>query len=132
MASITHDFAVEASVDKAWKALSDVGAVNQLITFLGPVTVDGDVRTVDMGEFLIKELIVAVDPEQRRVAYSIKESPYELEHHHSSMQILPAADAADGCRMVWTIDVKPDATADEMAPGVVNAVEAIRKALAGE
>jgi hypothetical protein len=129
VASIIHEFTVGADVESAWAALSDVSRVNQLITFLGPVRVDGDVRIVDMGEFAIKELIVDVDPGRRRVAYSIQQSPYELIHHHSVMQILPPAPGEPGARMVWSLDVKPDATAEVMAPGVADAVEAIKKSL---
>ncbi|MDG4800219.1 SRPBCC family protein [Micromonospora sp. WMMD980] len=131
MASIIHEFAVGADVESAWAALSDVARVNQLITFLGPVTVDGDVRTVDMGEFTIKELVVDVDPKTRRVAYSIQQSPYQLTHHHSIMQILAPESGGSGSRMMWSIDVKPDATADVMAPGVLDAIETIKKSLAG-
>jgi carbon monoxide dehydrogenase subunit G len=131
MASIVHEFTVDASVERAWEALSDVGAVDKLITFLGPVTVDGDTRTVDMGEFgLIEELIVAVDAEHRRVAYSIQKSPYDMTYHHSSMQILPPERESGRTRMVWILDLKPDSLAEAMAPGVADAVAAIQKSLA--
>lgn len=51
-----------AEPDVAWAALEEVGKVNQLIGFLGPVTMDGDVRRVDMAENgIIEELIVSVD-----------------------------------------------------------------------
>jgi Polyketide cyclase / dehydrase and lipid transport len=133
MASIVHDFIVDATQQQAWAALSKVGEVNKLITFLGPVTLDGDVRRIDMGEYgVIEELIVSVDDEWQRVTYSIQKSSYALTHHHSSMQVFPVgAGTSGGSRFVWILDLKPDAMAAVLAPGVENAVEAIKKSLAG-
>ena len=77
MATIHREFEVSATPDQAWSALRDVGKINQLITFLGEVTVDGDRRTCQLGDQgTLDELIVSVDDEQRRLAYSIVESPF--------------------------------------------------------
>jgi hypothetical protein len=130
MTSIIREFAIGADPEKAWAALSNVGAVNELITFLGPVTLDGDVRKVDMGEYgVIEELIVSVDDDLRRVAYSVQKSPWDLAHHHSTMQILPPGDGADGAVMSWVVDLLPESAADEFASGLDGAVEAIKQSL---
>ncbi|MEU1073476.1 MULTISPECIES: SRPBCC family protein [unclassified Streptomyces] len=131
MTSIVREFAVAADEKTAWAALADVGAVNKLIPFLGPVTVDGDVRKIDMGEFgIIEELVVTVDDERRRVAYSVRRSPWPLVHHHSSMQILPPAPGESGSRLLWLVDLLPADVAPEFASGMDGAVEAIRHSLA--
>jgi hypothetical protein len=132
MASIVREFTISADSERAWAALADVGAVNKLITFLGPVTLNGDVRTVDMGDYgTIEELIVSVDPDLRRVAYSVRKSPWNFGHHHSSMQILPPSGDAEGTRMRWIVDLKPDSLTAEIADGLDSAIESIKKSLAG-
>ncbi|MFW6695339.1 SRPBCC family protein [Streptomyces sp. MAR4 CNX-425] len=131
MASIIREFAVDADEETAWAALVDVGAVNKLITFLGPVTLDGDVRTVDMGEYgTIEELIVSVDDEPRRMSYSVRKSPWNFVHHHSVMEILPPEEGAVGSRVRWLVDLKPDSLAEEIATGMDGAVESMKQSLA--
>lgn len=127
MASIVRDFAVDADLDTAWDRLADPAAVNKLITFLGDVTVEGDNRTCELGEAgVLRELIVAIDPEQRRIAYSIKEAPFPLTHHHASMQVLSEGDET---RFRWVTDFKPDELTETMESVVDDAVGAIEAAL---
>lgn len=132
MASIIREFQVGADEKRSWEALADVGAVNRLITFLGPVTLDGDVRRVSIGAAEpIEELIVGVDETHHRVAYSVRKSPWGFTFHHSSMQVLPPHDnESGGARLLWTIDVKPDSMANQIAADIDGAVESIKKALA--
>jgi hypothetical protein len=67
MATIHREFEIDTTPDEAWAALRDVGRINQLITFLGPVTVEGDRRTCELGgQGTLDELIVSVDDERRR------------------------------------------------------------------
>lgn len=128
MATIHREFDVEASADAAWAALRDVRRINELITFLGEVTVDGDRRTCELGDQgTLDELIVSVDDERRRLAYSIRQSPFGFTHHHASMQVEP--NGGGGARFIWTSDVKPDATAPALAEAVDGAVESLRATL---
>ncbi len=126
MASIYREFDVDAPVEKVWAAIADVGAPNKLITFLGEVTLEGDRRSCQRGDMgKLEELIVSVDDENRRVVYSIRESPFNFTHHNASMQALPNGNG--GTRIVWVTDVKPDEAA---APELVDAaVESIKEAL---
>jgi uncharacterized protein YndB with AHSA1/START domain len=90
VASLYREFDVDAPVEKVWAAISDRGAPNKLITFLGEVTLVGDRRTCELGDMgKLEELIVTVDEENRRVVYSIRESPYNMIHHSASMQTFP-------------------------------------------
>lgn len=77
-------------VEKVWSAIADVGAPNKLITFLGETTLEGDRRSCSLGDMgKLEELIVSVDDENRRVVYSIRESPFNFTHHSASMQAIP-------------------------------------------
>jgi hypothetical protein len=130
MTSIIREFAIGADEERAWAALADVASINKLITFLGPVTVDGDVRTVDMGEFgIIEELIVSLDADERRLSYTLTKSPWNFQHHHSSMQILPPHGTDSGARVRWIVDLKPDSAAEEFATGLDGAVESLKNSL---
>ena len=118
MATIIREFTVERPATEVWKEVADVGNVNRLIDFLGEVTLDGDTRTCELGDAgQLEELIVSVDDERMRLAYAVTGSPFNLTHHHASMQVQP--DGA-GSRLVWTTDLKPD----EMAGAVTEPIDA--------
>ncbi len=128
MATIHRSFEIGASPDEAWRAVRDVGKINQLITFLGDVTVAGDRRTCELGgQGQLNELIVSVDDERRRLAYSITESPFNFSHHHASMQIEP--ESGGGSRFTWITDLKPDEAAPALADAVDAAVESLKQSL---
>ncbi len=128
MATIHREFPIQASPQKAWEALRDVGRVNKLITFLGEVKVEGDRRTCALGEQgTLDELIVSVDDERHRIAYSIKASPFNLEHHHAFMQV--RADGGSGATFVWTTDVKPDTVVPGLSEAIDGAIESLKRTL---
>ncbi len=130
MATIVRDFPVDAPVETVWRDIADVGGVNRLIDALGDVTVEGDRRTCQLGDAgLLDELIVAVDEDHRRVAYSIRQSPFGLEHHHASMQAVGDGDRA---RFVWVTDLTPDSAAPGVEQAIDGAVESITRHFAGQ
>lgn len=114
MASIHKEFIIDAPVDHVWDALRDVGAVHERLVpgVLLDTVVEGDTRTVTFANGLIvREKIVDIDDERRRVAYSA--SGGQLTYHHASMQ---AIDDGDGrCRFVWITDLQPDAKKETIA-----------------
>lgn len=125
MATIVRDFPVDAPADVVWKEFADVGGVNRLIDYLGEVTVNGNVRTCSMGEAgELEELIVSIDDERRRLAYSVQQSPFGLQHHHASVQIL---DEGSGSRCIWTTDLLPDHMAGMIVEPVDAAVASIQR-----
>ncbi|MGF1647304.1 MAG: SRPBCC family protein [Kineosporiaceae bacterium] len=126
MATILREFTVEAPAADVWEAVADIGAVDRLIDFLGEVTVDGDIRSCQLGDAgALRELIVSVDHDLRRVAYSIQASPFGFTHHHASMQVTPVDDGAS--RFTWITDVAPDALAGAVTEPVDTAVESIKR-----
>lgn len=128
MATITREFVLDVPPDTVWSRISDVGAVNQLIDFIGEVTVNGDHRTCALGEQgTLDELIVSVDPDDRRLVYSIQQSPFGFEHHSASMQA--AADGEGRTRFLWITDFKPDAVAPALEEALDQAVASIKRVL---
>jgi carbon monoxide dehydrogenase subunit G len=128
MATITREITLDATPDAVWEKLRDVGAINELIDFLGEVTVEGDRRACALdGGGELEELIVTVDDEARRVAYSIVESPFGFAHHGASMQAL--ANGNGGTRFLWVSDFKPDDVEPALAEAVDGALASIERAL---
>jgi hypothetical protein len=127
MGTITRRIRIGASTDEAWAALADPSSVNRLLTFLGPITVEGDRRTCSLGDQgTLEELLVASDPDQRRVAYSITSSPFGFAHHHASMEII---DDRSGANFVWTTDFLPDSLRAAVEPVIEMGVASIQQAL---
>jgi len=112
--TVRKDVVLGADAADVWDALRDFTAVHQRLC--PGVLVDsrpdpgGRVVTFAAGP-VVRETLVAVEPEERRLVYAVAESPFPFDHHQASMQVLP--DEA-GCRLVWITDLLPD----EVAPAV--------------
>jgi hypothetical protein len=107
-----------------WAAIADVGAVHRRLLpgRVAAVRMDGDIRTLTLPDGTeIRELIVAVDHDRRRMAYSVLGGQrMTLQHHHASFQVF---DDGAGSRLRWITDVlpherEPDVRA-RMEPGVI-------------
>jgi hypothetical protein len=127
MATIYREVDLDADADEAWRQMADVGAVNKLIDYLGPVTVDGDRRSCSLGDQgELDELIVTVDHDRRRLAYSIRQSPLNFTHHSASWQVTPEGDKS---RLVWITDVKPDSVAPALEELIDQTADSIQRNL---
>jgi hypothetical protein len=74
---------------------------------------DGDTRilTLPIGG-VVRELIVDVDDEARRLAYAVVEGHMPIVHHHASFQVF--AEGASHSWLVWITDVLPNELAAEI------------------
>lgn len=108
MATIFKEILVDARPDDVWSAVRNVGEVKRMVP--GLITdshLDGDSRVVTFANgAVVRELIVSVDENLRRVVYAITESPFNATHHNASMQVF---ENGGGSRVVWITDVVPDA-----------------------
>jgi len=128
MASIRKEIRIEAAPEEVWDAVRDVDAVHQRLCpgVLTDSRREGGFRVVTFANGLVvRELLVDLDDATRRFAYSAQGG--SLEHHHASMQVF--ADAAGGTRLVWTIDLLPDAMATPIAGLMDAGAAAMRAAL---
>lgn len=106
MASIRRDIAIDAPAQDVWEAVRDVGAVHERLAagFVVDDRLEGDARVVTFANgFTVRELIVDVDDERRRLAYAAVGG--RTSFHHSSMEVV--ADGAARSRIVWITDVLP-------------------------
>ena len=94
-----------------------MGAVHQRLApgFVVSTRLDGDARIVTFANGAVaRELIVDLDDQARRLAYSVVESPLQMTHHHATIQVLSAG--ANQSRIVWIADVWPNHAADRVGP----------------
>src|SRR5215212_7244817 len=110
MASIRIETEIEAPAEAAWSALRDWGAIHERLApgFVVDARVDGGDRLVRFFTgATLRERIVAVDDDRRRLAWSIVDGPYA--HHNGAAEVIDR----DGATLfVWTTDLLPDAAAD--------------------
>ena len=128
MASIHKQETVDVGADKAWAALRRVSDAH---TLFAPVLVDArlddDVRTVTFANgMVLRERILAVDDDRRRVAYTALDAP-GMAFHHASMQIVD--DGPGRCRFVWITDFHPPEVGASIAPLIERGAGALKSNL---
>ena len=118
MASIHREVRIAARPETAWAALRDVGALHTRLVpgFVTDTRMEDGARVVTFGNGMVaRELIVDVDDEARRVAWSVVGG--RMTHHNASAQVFP--DGPSGCRFVWIADLLPN----EVAPAIAAMIE---------
>jgi len=117
MASIVRDIIIDAPPAAAWAALRDFAAVHERLApgfVVAAESVDDDTRVVTFANGAVaREVLVGVDDEHHRLAYTVVESALGASHHNAAAQVCARADG--GTRFVWTTDVLPDTVAPWIA-----------------
>jgi hypothetical protein len=106
MASIRKEIFTKARPADAWDALRDVGALHTRLVpgFVTDTRLEPDARVVTFGNgMVVRELIVAIDEDQRRVVWSAIGG--SLTHHNGSAQV--SSDAQGLTKVVWIADLLP-------------------------
>jgi len=131
IASIRHEVVVARRPDQVWDVLRDVGAVHRRLLpgRVQSVSIDGDVRTLTMPDgHVVRELIVDVDDEARRLAYAVIEgSRPPLQHHHASFQVF--TEGTEHSRLVWITDVLPSSLAGLIHARTARGIEEMKQAI---
>jgi hypothetical protein len=129
MASVHREIVVERPVAEVWDALADVGALHTRLVrgFVTDCRLEPGARVVTFANGLVaRELIVSVDAERRRVAWSAVGG--RLSHHNASAQAFADGDGA--CRIVWIADFLPDEHAPAIAGMIEQGLQAMQRTLA--
>jgi hypothetical protein len=128
MASVHREIVIERPVDAVWDALADVGALHTRLVpgFVTDCRLEPGARVVTFANGMVaRELIVAVDPVARRVAWAVVDG--RLTHHNASAQAFAAGD--DACRVVWIADFLPDESAADLTAMIEAGLAAMKQAL---
>jgi Polyketide cyclase / dehydrase and lipid transport len=120
MACIRKEILIDASPEDVWAAVRDWGALHERLApgFAIDTRLDGEDRIVTFANgAALREVLVDLDDESRRLAWSIVDGPYT--HHNASAQVFPDGDHR--ASFVWTADLLPNelaaATAEAMGQG---------------
>lgn len=128
MATIIKEIGIDAPPATVWAALRDFGAVHERLAkgfLVDGQLEDPETRVVTFFNGAVaREILVGVDDDARRLAYSVVESPLGATHYNASAQAFsgPSGDT----RFVWIIDVLPDdvaARVDQMMGAGLGAIK---------
>ena len=128
MASIHKDISLDAHPDDVWAAVRDFGAVHTRLApgFVIDSRLDGDARIVTFANGNVaREILVDCDEARRRLVYAI--SNERVSHYSASVQV--TADGEARSRLIWTVDVLPNAIAPYIEGQIELGALAVRKAL---
>jgi len=130
MASIRKEILLESSAENVWAAVRDVGALHHRLVpgFVVDTRLEEGARVVTFGNgMVVRELIVDVDDDARRLAWSAQGG--RLSHHNASVQVF--ADGARRCRLVWIADLLPNELAGDIRAMIDQAAAVMKKTLDG-
>ena len=130
MASIRKEIPLESSAENVWAAVRDVGALHHRLVpgFVVDTRLEEGARIVTFGNgMVVRELIVDLDCESRRLAWSARGG--RLTHHNASVQVF--ADGTRRCRLVWIADLLPNELAGEIRAMIDQAAAVMKKTLDG-
>jgi hypothetical protein len=109
MTSIIRTSVIDSGADDVWAAVRDFGALHERLVpgFVVDCRLDGDgARVVTFFNGAVaREVLLGVDEQERRLAYSVVESSLGFTHNSASVQV--AADSAGRARLTWITDLLP-------------------------
>jgi hypothetical protein len=128
MASIRKEIVIDTGLEPAWDALRRVADAHTLFApVLTAAQVADDIRTVRFANgMVVRERILDVDDEGRRVAYAAIDAP-GLTYHHASMQVDIAGPGR--CAFVWITDFLPAEAASSLQPLIDQGADALKRNL---
>jgi Polyketide cyclase / dehydrase and lipid transport len=109
MASIIRETVINADPADVWSALADFGAVHQRLVpgFVVESVLEGPgTRVVTFFNGAVaREILLGVDEDARRLAYSVVDG-LPATHHNASAQVVALGEGRS--KFVWITDVLPD------------------------
>jgi hypothetical protein len=128
MATIYHEFLIDAPAQFVWEAIKDVGAVHSRLA-QGFVTAtdlrDGE-RTVTFANgFIVREKIIGLNDDVRRLSYSAVGG--RATHHNAYFQVFYASE--ERSRVLWVTDLLPNEVRAPIEQMVRQGAEAMKQTL---
>ena len=125
MASVHREIVIARPPSEVWDALADVGALHTRLApgFVSDCRLEPGARVVTFANGMVaRELIVDVDDQRRRVAWSVVGG--RLSHHNASAQVFAEDDRS--CRFVWIADFLPDDLTERIDAMMQRGIESVR------
>jgi hypothetical protein len=128
MASIRKEIPLEASVERVWEAVRDIGALHDRLVpgFVVDTRLEEGARVVTFGNGLVaRELIVDLDDQARRLVWSARGG--RLTHHNASVQVFDEGE--ERSRLVWIADLLPHELEGDIRAMIEQAAAVMKKTL---
>jgi len=130
VATVRVEAVIEVPAQRVWEAVADVGAVHRRLLpgRVADARIEDDVRILTMPDgSQIRELIVSVDHDHRRLAYAVVQGQkLPLTYHHAAFEVL---DEGAHSRLVWSTDVLPHAMADAVRARTERGIVEIKRVI---
>jgi len=128
MVSVLREILIEAAADDLWSVIRDFGTGPSRMApgFVIGTRVEDDARVVTFANgSVVRERLIGLDDEARRIAYSIIGGSLRPTHDSSSMQVFAEE---PGCsRFVWVHDVLPDELAPQLAVAMEQGLKVVKE-----
>jgi Polyketide cyclase / dehydrase and lipid transport len=130
MATVRREIEVARSRSVVWDAVRDVGKIHTRLVpgFVVECRLEGNSRIIKFANGMaIRELIVSVDDDTCRHAWSARGEPFT--HHNASLQVL--AQGEERSRLVWIADLLPDEVSATVGEMMSQGLEVMKRTLEG-
>jgi carbon monoxide dehydrogenase subunit G len=128
MASAISEIDIARGADEVWAVAGDFGGLAAWMPGIENCTVDGDVRTIDMGGMQIGERLLRRDDDARVLVYGIASGPVPVSHHEATISVTPAG---SGSHVTWEVDVEPAAMVELFQQTYQKSLEALKVTVEG-
>jgi Polyketide cyclase / dehydrase and lipid transport len=128
MGSLCKEIVTRAGPDDVWSAIRDIGALHTRLVpgFVTDTRLAPGARIVTFGNgMVLREPIVAVDDDARRLVWSAEGGPFT--HYNASLQVF--AECGGAARVVWIADFLPDEVADNQQAAMEAALRIMKATL---
>lgn len=128
MATIRKEITVKATVEQAWDAMRDIGALHTRLVpgFVLDTKLEPGARLVTFANGrVVRERIVTIDDAAHRLVWSATGD--RLEHHSASAEVV--ADTDGRTRIVWVADLLPESVAEAVDQLMDHGMDAMKVAL---
>ena len=107
MASVRKEILIEAGAAEVWDAMADFYRVHERVApgFVTELAAEDGARVVTFSNgAVVREQLVDLDPQRRRLAYAIPGG--RMRAHMATVQVF--YEAANRSRIIWITDLLPD------------------------
>lgn len=111
MPEVTSSAVIPADVDTVWRVIRDFDGLTSWVPAIEASELEGDLRGDQVGAVrrltlgdggTVRERLVALDDRERRLTYSILESPFPVQDYRSTIRVLPVTSTGE-CLVTWGV-----------------------------
>ncbi len=128
MAKARAEIDIARDPGEVWKVVAAYGDLAEWMPGIDGCDLDGDVRTVQTMGIEVREQLRESDDANRRLSYSLVESPLPLQSHLVTITVNPAD---GGSHVTWDVVVEPDDLLAVFQPVYEQSILALKKHVEG-